>query len=201
MSNDKGVFIATARNIGELCKKWAKENTPKGFFLTDDIGVSDIIISVKYDKILSKETVKKKQCFNFHPAPLPKYRGVGLASWFIINREKSGGVSLHKIDEGIDTGPIIEVREFSISEGDTAQVVFNKCEKMILEMFQDWYNNLLKGKFSLKPQETKNRKLYREKDLQKAKDLTRYARAFDFEGKELAYYYNKRGEKIYLKYD
>ena len=201
MSNDKGVFIATARNIGELCKKWAKENTPKGFFLTDDIGVSDIIISVKYDKILSKETVKKKQCFNFHPAPLPKYRGVGLASWFIINREKSGGVSLHKIDEGIDTGPIIEVREFSISEGDTAQVVFNKCEKMILEMFQDWYNNLLKGKFSLKPQETKNRKLYREKDIQKAKDLTRYARAFDFEGKELAYYYNKRGEKIYLKYD
>tara|TARA_R100000005_G_C4997429_1_gene204144 strand:- start:329 stop:931 length:603 start_codon:yes stop_codon:yes gene_type:complete len=200
MAVDKKVCIATARPVGELCKKWAKENTPQGFSLTDDIEASDIIISVKYDKILSKETVEKKQCFNFHPAPLPKYRGVGLASWFIINREKISGVSLHKIDEGIDTGPIIEIREFLINESDTAQVVFNQSEKIILEMFQDWYNNLLNGKFSLKPQDVKNQKLYLEKDLQKEKDLTRYARAFHFKGKESAYYYNSIGEKIYLKY-
>ena len=196
----KESFIATSSKVGVLCEEWAKLNTPDGFYITDNIQESEVVISVKYDKIFGKEITQAKKCFNFHPAPLPKYKGVGLASWLLINEEEKGGVSLHQINEGIDTGPIIEVREFLISDEDSAKSIVIKSEKMILKMFQDWYNNLLRGDFPSTPQNPKEGKQYTKKDLQKAKDLTNYIKAFYFPNKEPAYYYNTLGEKIYINY-
>ena len=196
----KKVFIATSRDIGTKCYKWAKKNIPSGYVLSGDIESSDIIISVMYDKLLDKHTVQNKKCFNFHPGVLPDYRGAGAYSWVLLNGERKTGVTLHEIDEGIDTGAIIEIREFLISNIDTAHSLFERAETLIYKMFRDWFVNILLGKFDSIPQEKNEGSIYLRKDLNMAKNITNIMRAFYFPGKESAYYFNDSNEKIHLKF-
>ena len=196
----KKVFIASSREVGTRCLEWAKQNTPDDYILTDSLEKCDIIISVMFDKIISNQHLKNKTCFNFHPGILPEYKGVGIFSWVIINQEAKTGVTLHIIDKGVDTGDIIEIREFMISPDDTAHSLFLRGEVLIFKMFKDWYLDLLSGKFISVPQKVNQGKLYKKSDLQRAKNLTRFAKAFYFPNKESAYYFNSNSEKIFLEY-
>ena len=196
----KKIFIATSRPIGEECIKWAKQNTPTGFEIIENLQDADILISVLYDRILKRSEIQNKSCFNFHPGVLPEYKGVGINSWVIINNEIKTGATLHVISEGVDAGDIIEIREFMISNSDTAYSLFNKSNKLIHKMFKDWYHDLLNNNYNAVPQKKNVGVNYRSKDLQRAKNLTRYAKAFHFPGKEGAYFYNDKSEKIYIEY-
>lgn len=197
----KKVFIATSRPIGEDCIRWARQNLPPSFTLINDMEDSDIIISVLYEKLISGDILKGKTCFNFHPGILPEYRGAGAYSWSLINSEEKAGITLHLLDNGIDDGDIIEIREFLISSKDTAYSLCLRGTKLIYKMFKDWFEDLLKGNYEAHPQSNKNMGLYLRKDLHKAKDLTRYIRAFYFPGKEGAFYLNNSGDKVYLNFE
>jgi len=197
----KRIFIATSRDIGKRCYSWAKVNLPQNFCLVDNVNDADIVISVLYDKLFKAHIVKEKYCYNFHPGILPKYRGSGICSWAIINEEKHMGVTLHVIDEGIDTGDIIEVRKFPILEKDTASSLFTQVEKVIYEMFQEWFSKLLTLNFTCVPQEiNENDVVYYKKNLRSAKNLTKFIRAFYFPNKEAAYYITSSGEKKYINF-
>lgn len=52
-------------------------------------------------------TVPKHGFLNFHYAPLPEFRGANPIFWMIRNREKQGGVTVHKMDKGYDSGDIL----------------------------------------------------------------------------------------------
>jgi len=196
----KKVCILTSRDIGKKCIDWATLNTPKGFKLSQDIESADIIISVMYENIIKRRQMKNKVCFNFHPGTLPEYRGSGVFSWAIINQERKMGITLHLIDEGMDTGDIIEIRQFLISKQDTAHSLFLRGEQVILKMFKDWYTDLLNGDYVACPQGPREGNNYYIRDLQKAKNLTKFVKAFHFPNKEPAYYYNDKLEKIYINY-
>jgi len=196
----KKVFIATSRKIGEKCYNWAKSNMPSGYVISDDIESADILISVMYDKLLDKHTVDTKKCFNFHPGVLPEYRGAGAYSWVLLNGERKTGVTLHEINEGIDTGDIIEIREFLISSNDTAHSLFRRAEDLLHKMFIDWFDDILFGRYESVPQKKNEGSIYLRNDLNKAKNITNIMRAFHFPGKESAYYLNDSNEKIYLKF-
>lgn len=195
------VFIATSRPVGQRCIEWAQDNMPYSFELCNTIEESDIVISVLYDKLFAPEIINKKKCFNFHPGSLPEYKGSGAFSWVIINNEKKCGITLHLIDDGIDTGDIIEIREFLISQTDTAISLFNKGTDVMYKMFTDWFGDLLVGNYIATKQPIDNNRLYLRKDLHKAKNLSRFIRAFYFPSKESAYYYNVFGKKVYIHYD
>ena len=94
----KKIFISDNKDIGLKCKKWAQNNLIDGFEMTDNIEECDIFISILYDKILNKEFIKSKECYNFHPAILPNYAGVGTMTWSILNGEKFHGITLQLID-------------------------------------------------------------------------------------------------------
>lgn len=158
----------------------------------------DIFVSVMYDKIVPQEFIEKRRCYNFHPGVLPWYRGAGAYSWAIINGEFESGVTLHEIDKDIDHGDVIDIRRFPITSKDTAETLFRKAEETILDMFSYWIDRLVLGNCPATTQE--GGRIYYRKDLEKAKDLTRFVRAFTFEGKDNAYYVNNKGEKIELKY-
>ena len=83
----KKIFIATARNVGQECIEWAKQNTRPDFELIDNMQEADIIFSVLYDKIIPPTILKNKVCFNFHPGVLPEYKGAGSYSWVLINND------------------------------------------------------------------------------------------------------------------
>ncbi len=194
------VCIATSRDVGQKCIDWARDAIPTGFTLVEDIDSADIIISVMYDKLIDKNTVSEKQCFNFHPGVLPEYRGAGAYSWVILNGERKTGVTLHRMDSGIDTGDIIEIREFLIRDDDTAYSLFKKAEKLIYRMFREWFSDILFGEYEHVPQKKNEGSLYLRKDLHKVKDVTQIMRAFHFPGKESAYYLNDSGDKVYLNF-
>ncbi len=194
------VFVATSRPVGERCAIWAEEHLPPGFSMAKTLDDAEIIISVLYDKILGPQYITNKKCFNFHPGVLPEYKGAGAFSWVLINKEKKAGITLHLMDEGIDTGDIIEIREFLISPYDTAHSLFLRGEAVIYKMFKDWFHELLMGEYVAIPQNPKDGDLYLRRDLQRAKNLTRFIKAFHFPGKEAAYYMSRSGKKVYLTF-
>ena len=69
----------------------------------------DLISVCHFEKILKKNIIKIPLygCINLHPSLLPNYRGLSPQHWPIINGEKETGITVHFINEGIDTGDII----------------------------------------------------------------------------------------------
>lgn len=72
---------------------------------------------------------------NYHPSLLPKYRGGSAMNWAVINGEKETGVTIHQIDEGVDTGPIIIQKRVPIDPQDTIKTLyFQKLYPLGIEM-------------------------------------------------------------------
>lgn len=82
----------------------------------------EIIIVVAYGKILPKALleVPRLGAVNVHGSLLPKYRGAAPIQWAIINGERKTGVTIMKMDEGMDTGPVLLVEETEIQPTDTS---------------------------------------------------------------------------------
>lgn len=76
----------------------------------------DLIFSAHFQQLLNAELLRipKIGCINLHPSLLPKYRGMSPQHWPIINGDGETGVSLHFVNEGIDTGNIITQKKISI---------------------------------------------------------------------------------------
>jgi len=196
------IYITTNTSLGVRCKSWAIKNIPNDYQITDNLDDSDIFFSVFYNKILSQEFIlKRKRLFNFHAGILPSYRGSGTINWAIMNQEKETGVTLHEIDKGIDQGDIIDIEYVHILDNDTAYDLYSRLEDKVFIMFKKWFNDLIFFQYKSIPQSKNTAALYTRQDLENAKDLTRFVRAFEFLDLENAFYFNRKGEKIYLKFN
>lgn len=72
---------------------------------------------------------------NYHPSLLPKYRGGSAINWAIINGETESGVTIHFIDQGVDTGPILLQERVTIAPDDTVKsLYFGKLYPMGIRM-------------------------------------------------------------------
>jgi len=90
----------------------------------------DIVLSLYSKEIIPPSIlhIPRCGCFNVHPAPLPFYRGVSPTFWCLANGERIAGVSLHRVDKGIDTGTMVAQRRFRIDEGlRTEDGLYMKC--------------------------------------------------------------------------
>jgi methionyl-tRNA formyltransferase len=65
--------------------------------------------------------------YNLHPGLLPHYAGLNAPSWAIYNGEASHGVSVHRMDPGIDTGAVVFEERFPINAEDTGLSVALRC--------------------------------------------------------------------------
>lgn len=65
--------------------------------------------------------------FNLHPGPLPRYAGLNAPSWAVFNGEETHAVTLHWMDDGIDTGPVVWTETFELTDTDTGLSVSGKC--------------------------------------------------------------------------
>lgn len=195
------VYITTTTAVGQRCADWASSNLPSNTSIVSDMEDCELFFSIFYNKLLSPEFINgRRKCFNFHGGLLPQYRGSGTINWAIINGERESGITLHEIDSQIDHGPIISVRTAQIEERDTAKSLYEKLEVAIFATFKDWFVRLVTLNYSAIPQDHSKAKLYRRADLQNAKDLSRFIRAFEFPGKECAFYINSAGQKVYLTF-
>lgn len=78
----------------------------------------DIICICHFEKIIKNNILKipKYGCINLHPSILPHYRGLAPQHWPIINGDKETGITVHFVNEGIDTGDIIIQRKIKIRD-------------------------------------------------------------------------------------
>jgi methionyl-tRNA formyltransferase len=67
-----------------------------------------------------------KGFYNFHPGPLPQYRGTDPIFQQLIHKEKQAGVTVHKLDEGFDTGPLVMSEMLKIDPLDTYGMLTTK---------------------------------------------------------------------------
>lgn len=85
----------------------------------------DLIISTYYRRIMPREllAVPRLGAVNVHPGLLPHYRGPIPTFWALINGEEVCGITVHFLDAGVDTGPIIDQTTIRISPRDTGYSV------------------------------------------------------------------------------
>ena len=78
--------------------------------------------------------------FNLHPGPLPEYAGLNVPSWAVYNGEERHAVTLHWMDDGIDTGAVAYMEWFEVSDTDTGFAVSAKCVRhgvpLVLKLVQ-----------------------------------------------------------------
>ena len=115
----------------------------------------DITISVQHNEILKKEHIEKAQeiAVNLHLAPLPEYRGCNQFSFAIIDEAKWFGVTIHEINEGVDSGDILFESRFLMDDKDYwVSELYDKTVKEGGELFSNSLTKLINGDYKRKPQ-------------------------------------------------
>ena len=114
----------------------------------------DIAISVQYHDILKKQHIEKAKeiIINLHIAPLPEYRGCNQFSYAIINGDKEFGTTIHRLEEGIDSGAIMFEKRFPIPEDCWVRDLYKIACDNSLSLFQESLPQIISGDFELIPQ-------------------------------------------------
>jgi len=116
---------------------------------------ADIAIVVAYGQIIPKEylTLVKKGFINIHASLLPKWRGAAPIQRSIMNLEKETGVSIMKIAEKLDTGPIYNSYKINIMTDDNSETVAEKLSTLAAEKILDNIDEILEDKIEFKEQD------------------------------------------------
>jgi methionyl-tRNA formyltransferase len=115
----------------------------------------DLIVVVAYGHILPKSIldIPRLGCINVHASLLPKYRGAAPINWAVARGESVTGITIMRMDEGMDTGPKLHVREIPIGEEDTAETMFSKLSILGAEALREALRKLREGTLDETPQD------------------------------------------------
>ncbi len=97
----------------------------------------ELVLSILHQRRILRPLIElpSKGCVNFHPAPLPRYRGWGTYSMAILEGESRWGASAHLVDDDFDTGPILETREFDFdAANETALELQVRTQPVLLQL-------------------------------------------------------------------
>ena len=114
-----------------------------------------IFISIEFEELINLKNFKSKELFNFHFSLLPKYRGCHTNFFQLYFGEKNSGVTLHKIDNGIDSGPIISNIKFKININDNALVNYKRLMKSSFLLYKKNFVKIIKNNYKEKKQNNK----------------------------------------------
>lgn len=162
--------------------------------------------------LIIKETLlslPKRGFINFHPSFLPFNRGKHYNFWALVE-ECPFGVSLHKVDKGIDTGDIISQKLISYNWEDNGETLYKKAQKEIVALFQSTYpslrentlvplvQDLSKGSFHLSSEIDTASKIDIDATFT-ARQLFNLLRARTFQGHPSCWFEEVNGEKFEVR--
>ena len=115
---------------------------------------ADIAIVVAYGQIIPKEYLGlvKKGYINIHASLLPKWRGAAPIQRSIMNLEKETGISIMRIGEKLDTGPVCNYYKVSIMNDDNSETIAEKLSALAAEKILDNIDEILDDKIKFKEQ-------------------------------------------------
>jgi methionyl-tRNA formyltransferase len=109
---------------------------------------ADIAIVVAYGQIIPKEylSLVKEGFINIHASLLPKWRGAAPIQRSIMNLEKETGISIMRIREKLDTGPVCNSYKIEIMTDDNTETISEKLSALAAEKILDNIDEILEGK-------------------------------------------------------
>lgn len=151
----KFLFLSEVKNeqiISFLLKRgkvvWTKEK-----FSLDSVSRYDWIISYGYRHIISQKIIdaSRNPIINLHISYLPFNRGAHPNYWSFKEKTPKG-VSIHFIDKGIDTGPVLIQKECTFNKMDTLITSYSKLKSEIEELFYQFFDKIINKEITPKPQ-------------------------------------------------
>src|SRR5216684_7248940 len=108
----------------------------------------EVGVVAAYGKILPRELLETpaRGCVNVHASLLPRFRGAAPIQWAIASADEKTGVCLMKMDEGLDTGPILACAEIRIDPEDTSESLHRTLAKLGAGLIREQLPAYLEGK-------------------------------------------------------
>jgi methionyl-tRNA formyltransferase len=146
----------------------------------------DLVLSFLFWKRIREPLISLGRigCLNFHPAPLPDFRGLGGINVAILEGCEEWGVSCHFVDERFDSGDLVEVERFPIDgPAETAFSLDLKSQERLLGLFERVIGRALSGRELPRVPQGEGRYVTREefealRAVRPGDDLERKVRAF-----------------------
>jgi methionyl-tRNA formyltransferase len=167
-------------------------------------------VSVMYGYLLKKDFLDllPRGCLNLHPGYLPYNRGAHPNVWSIVEKTPAG-VTLHYVDEGVDTGDIVRQNIVPISSDDTGESLYHKLEAAALQLLQETWPEIESGEIERVPQCVEQGTFHKQADLARidevhlgqsyrAEDLLNLLRARTFPPYRGAFF-RHNGRKVHVR--
>lgn len=142
---ERGLPLLQPRTLkGQDVLEWVRDKKP------------DLFVLVFVTQYMGKDVIEAASLggINYHPSLLPKYRGGSAIAWAIIHGELQTGVTIHYIDDGVDTGDIVLQESVPIASDDTtASLYFNKLYPLGVKLVPKAVRLIREGKAPRIPQD------------------------------------------------
>lgn len=134
-----------------------KEAALKAWFVSRK---PDLMVVVGWYHLIPKELRDIAPAYGLHASLLPDYSGGAPLVWAMINGEKVTGISLFRLDDGVDSGPILGQAETEIREDDTIATLYARIEEMGLGLVSTYLPKVGEGTAVLHKQDEKKRRIF-----------------------------------------
>lgn len=158
---DRGHVIHGVISDDEQVAAWAdRHGVPRHPMAADLVAVMgahrpDYLFSVVNDRVLRPDVLAlpRKGAINYHDGPLPRYAGMHVTSWAIMQGEREHGITWHSMAGEVDAGEILKQKRVDVVEGDTALSLNAKCYEAATAGFAELVDELDHGTVDPHPQD------------------------------------------------
>lgn len=114
----------------------------------------DLMVVTACGYIIPKNILElpKYGCINEHASILPAYRGAAPIQWALLDGQKTTGISIMQMNEGLDTGDVLSVKEVAIAEDETTGSLFGKLSAVGAELLVETIKEIEAGTAVRTPQ-------------------------------------------------
>lgn len=114
----------------------------------------DLVVVAAFGQILKKDVLDlpKYGCINVHASLLPRWRGAAPINAAVLAGDEETGVTIMKMDVGLDTGPMLRMKRIRIKPDDTAGSLFEALSTLGADLLIETLPDYLAGKITPQPQ-------------------------------------------------
>jgi methionyl-tRNA formyltransferase len=134
---------------------WQPERVKEPHFIEQlQAAEPELIVVAAFGQILPRAVleVPSRGCINVHPSLLPRYRGAAPINWAVIRGETKTGVTTYFMDEGMDTGPVLLVREVEINATETAEELGARLAVVGAHVLMETIQGIKQARVQARPQ-------------------------------------------------
>ena len=113
----------------------------------------DLVVSAGFMKILGDHVLDQFSVINTHPALLPRFPGAHAVADALVAGVAETGCTVHFVDEGVDTGPVIEQRSVLVEAGDDVESLHERIKVVERELLVQVVRQLCRSGWSIEGRE------------------------------------------------